>query len=369
MDAAILLDRAIGVHRGYWWRFSRYEIRDGRIVPNPTARLQKYDPAALDVKPHSALFDLAWDLGLLQDRLPKLDDISDARILEWCNLYGLLGLLPGRLLQLTHWPLWERYSLGHDHIVPLISRDIRTPKGWGGTRKFDPYYVSPDSESGQLLSANDLAKWSEFAQIAAPEVILRDETEKAYRCGRPSELGINRYFGISLENADTFQYPMPLSDEFWLAYGEPKGEFLNIVRLMARTLRDAQAHLKPSRSMRVRQERVDEAFDDLNYQLEGVHPFMSPIRDEAKVKDGMTDYSLLQTIARLIQIDLLRGLAPRECPNCKRTFFDGNERKLYHSEQCQKHFKVKAFRAREKEAQTAKRADTPKQSKSTHAKQ
>jgi hypothetical protein len=368
MDAASTLDRAIGIHRGFWWRFSKYEIQDGRIVPAKAARLQKYDPASLDPQPHSALFGLAWNLGLLERRLPEMSDISEDLILEWCNRYGLLGILPGRLLQMTLCPQWH-FLQGTDILRPLRFTHIRTATGWRSSGRYCHNVVPSVAHEAEALTPKDLARCSKLTNIAAPEVILRDESSQGYLSGKPSDLGIFRFFGISQNEADTFQYPMPLSDEFWRSYGEPKSEFLNAVKLMARTLQNSQEHLRPTSSRHVKQERIDEAFGDLNFQLEGVHPFMSPINSDSKVRDGLTGNSLLQTIARLIQVDALSGLATLKCPNCPKWFFQGNERKIYCSDTCQKHFKVKAYRARKKEANAAKRADKPKQSKGLHEKQ
>src|SRR4051812_9704500 len=89
-----------------WWRFSQYELRDGYIRPAPGAALGTFDPwahyhAARDGRgtgqpPYVSLLNLL-------DTLPSSPAVSmtaacEAKLLAWCNEYGLLGVL----LQRTH---------------------------------------------------------------------------------------------------------------------------------------------------------------------------------------------------------------------------------------------------------------------------
>lgn len=110
-------------------RWTSYEIREGCIRPAAGARLQAYDPwrtwptrpparsssqQKLHVTPHQALLSLLNELRYRQpkeqppdfepqafDLTPPLSDASETKILAWCARYGLLGILPHRVLQAT----------------------------------------------------------------------------------------------------------------------------------------------------------------------------------------------------------------------------------------------------------------------------
>lgn len=115
---------------GGWWRFSRYEIRDGAIIPAEDARLEQYDPwetyraskrDASVSRPYQSLIRLLLSLGAFRDethdmwrlerdgefrtlnknvslRIPNKDLTfapgEQQAIVDWCSRYGLLGILP-----------------------------------------------------------------------------------------------------------------------------------------------------------------------------------------------------------------------------------------------------------------------------------
>src|SRR5688572_18665620 len=99
---------------GDWWRFDRYEIRDGFILPASGATLVRYVPwgdywtarnaptRAEQQSPYMALIELARTVRTVpsgptsrgewfQNLIPA-DESSRVALLEWCAKYGLLGL-------------------------------------------------------------------------------------------------------------------------------------------------------------------------------------------------------------------------------------------------------------------------------------
>jgi hypothetical protein len=106
--------RAMGTVGG-WWRFSLYEIRDGCILPAPGAKLEWYDPwpefhstraqtvgqLPAGIQPaYQSLMKLVHHLEYLPGHPPHPDHLSQqsqASLLEWCQQYGLLGVLLSRL--------------------------------------------------------------------------------------------------------------------------------------------------------------------------------------------------------------------------------------------------------------------------------
>ena len=116
------------IQAGYWWRFARYEIRDGVIRPVKGATCEQYDPWALFEAardgfqrprqgkrmmepPYQELFAL-WQR--IEDRYalpqwagagPEFNrrrisdggtsmDFDAQMVTDWCSRFGLLGILP-----------------------------------------------------------------------------------------------------------------------------------------------------------------------------------------------------------------------------------------------------------------------------------
>jgi hypothetical protein len=100
-------DQEPGVQFGTWWRFSKYEIRDGSIQPTLDAELRPTKPwAAYERRQRGRTFQRAYtELANLGTRLRDcvdsdgqvvLDAEAERHLLRWCGRYGLLGLLPHR---------------------------------------------------------------------------------------------------------------------------------------------------------------------------------------------------------------------------------------------------------------------------------
>src|SRR5947209_1503121 len=96
---------------GEWWRFNRYEIKDGAIQPAAGAQLEWYDPwrpfretkKYKDVaSPYQGLLQLVAKLEFPSPgRLSRLTDASQAALLEWSQRNGPLGILLARWEALT----------------------------------------------------------------------------------------------------------------------------------------------------------------------------------------------------------------------------------------------------------------------------
>ena len=107
---------------GQWWKFTRYELKDGYIRPAPDATLSAYDPWS--EPPPGA--DTAY--ASLANLVPRERDASDngtvsphtaAAVLAWCQQYGLLGVLPQRVEKVV----LEAWTEDERAILP----------GWHGT--------------------------------------------------------------------------------------------------------------------------------------------------------------------------------------------------------------------------------------------
>lgn len=98
---------------GTWWRFESYEVRDGLIRPASGARLIEYEPwhdylqalerrhpasgaKRIHAPAYESLVNLAIEIDVEHsDGAWHLAPPSDqARVLDWVNAHGLLGILP-----------------------------------------------------------------------------------------------------------------------------------------------------------------------------------------------------------------------------------------------------------------------------------
>jgi hypothetical protein len=102
----------LGSAQGKWWRFDRYQIKDGSLQPAPGARLHWYDPwdefgesrIYNDIAPpYQSLLRLAPELAPQAQRYPaRVSPAAQESIIDWCRKHGPLGVLLSR---------WEAISL------------------------------------------------------------------------------------------------------------------------------------------------------------------------------------------------------------------------------------------------------------------
>jgi hypothetical protein len=370
-DKQAALESSIGLNRAVWWRFSKYEIREGRIAPAPDARLIRYDPhdPGLIDQPHSAIYNMVKGCGFSSH--PYVEHhISDEKltaILQWCGTFGLLGLLPAKLLQLNAWPRWmDQQALGLK--FPTYPKTLRTPTGWRDADTFRPDVSSSDAIENSPLTAQHAKKFKTDRIPEFPRVIQYEDG--LFTSKLPSEAKLFRYFpGMQPSEADKADYPIVASDEFWRRYGEPIDEFIIAIKQIANIMDLASDFLAGRIEGQHKPEDIGRAFGFLNQYLMGLHPFMTPLKGNEKIRDGLTSYSLLQTIARMIQRNALDGLQPRICPNCSVPFHNRDSRMIYCGRRCQRQSITARQRARMKEKLNGKRADKPKQPKGRNAKQ
>jgi hypothetical protein len=360
-------NQAFGLPRSLWGRFTSYILVEGVIVRSQSSRWIEYDPFSDELmeKPHTALYNLIkkhkitfynWNQAVIAGSLQ--DDI-----LAWCQSYGLLGLLPSRLLEIRMWPLWTKDWDNEWHAA--FHSVIKQPMNWA-VHRMDRPLTTERADEGEPLCAED-AKRSMARHPEFPRVIQFDGHH--YTSQTPEESGIRTYFP-KIDNTDAGYgfYPIPGSDAFWQAYGEPITEFLANASRLVLVMDEIQAHLSDE-SCPLMETLSAMAFSYFNQNLAGLHPFLERTRTNMKFRDSLACHSLLQSICRMIQVDAYVGTFPRTCPNCLIMFHSTDSRKRYCGKRCQDQFKVKAFRARQKEAQEAKRADKATQPKGRHGKQ
>ncbi len=173
--------QAFDVAHGPWWRFDRYEVREGCVRPAPGARLEQYDPwdqyrAARDGDtrvdpPYAALVALVGVLAddpetVVDGDAVRLGPSGEANLVRWCADYGLVGMLPHQTVLASLAPRWETALGSGDQLMVVRGVHRWDAYGWAATTKAwwrpDLRPLAEAARSGDLVPADLYAgQWPE----------------------------------------------------------------------------------------------------------------------------------------------------------------------------------------------------------------
>ena len=365
---------------GLWWRFSAYEIKDGYVRPAPGAKLEHFDPweAYSEVReglrgvrigsktgdtPYADFFAVLEKLsGTTDFRNPS--EATQRAITEVCAKWGLLGLLTHRTSYVRFAARWivsnPDAGVSERLMLPSALSFTRRPDRWEPRREwiFDGGRVRPvvgaatKVQEEQLVQDADLVKGSPdaFAHVLESEDSFRWTVE-------PLETTWCRYFpDVSEAEHRWNEYPLPLSEEFWLAYAEPVADFVEAIRTLHW---DAQrlALTLQAKSKLSGQDARDSA--TANYSLAAMVAQTSPFPSlEPPPKARFVQYwaspSLLGSLAQMVQFDLADNKLLR-CRRCGRVFASAAWQAAYCSTRCKNAANQQIFRERKKKQKEVKR--------------
>lgn len=322
---------------GRWWRWSRYELRDGYIRPAPGARLRVYDPWKrwLDNRPlgrrsdhgtpYRALLNMLRSLEYRQnsgdeiefkpdqtDMLPgPLSSDSEQAILQWCATYGLLGILPHRVLQVDLVPQ-------PDHQIRYVRIGIGWKEvEWSAENKFTPF-----------VEARAIVQPLRGVGIAV----------------EPLSATWTRYFpNVPVDERETFAYPAPLTDSFWEIYAEPLQDFLS----GARALRELLSAIRLQRTPNLRALHADftGGLPIVINSLVAPSGLGALMGRRGRIGLNWVGNSLLASIATMLLEDLSKAQA-LQCP-CGQLFVSNAYQAHYCSPRCRWRFEQRNFRKKE----------------------
>jgi len=346
--------------KGVWWKFDGYElftqtteeIEQSYIRPTSTSRVQGYDPwlnyrhAAVDPRdpdvkrlrytPYQGLVDLIEDI----DSRPRskrasleMDAESETRLLQWCSQNGLLGILPHVSRQLTLAPVWKPLVFsGHQVegiVVPNIERYSRTATGWSQGASFHlfgsgiPPVTQQEFQPGDVVGSDylpvEFAPPSAIVQSGLLNIELRQEPLSTIGRSFPS---------VPIWEQEKYQYPMPLSPDFWRMYAEPLDDFLEAARALATAIRAMS---------KTNAERSTERAEGAKILTSLIAPVMVSVYldEEGEPRQQLASPSLLSSYAFMAMLDLTRGTV-YECKNrkCGRIYISDAWQSLYCSKRC-----------------------------------
>lgn len=239
-----------------WWRFSSYELRKtprGKyIAPAAGARLRAFDFIELAAKQTERPY---LQLKAALRELPEMIDGSyvdesrhsrqaEGAILNWCNQYGLLGVLLHRTLAVTLAPRWRRYDPDRRDVVPFTASfsrhdDLAWRTGSWPSEKGD---MRRDRREGALVKAAECPPDLPTSGAVVKPLGASVDPFNPVPDKEPLALTWASFFpGVPARHAESHAYPEPESRRFWMAYAEPLQDFVGAGEMLAMGLEPARA--------------------------------------------------------------------------------------------------------------------------------
>jgi hypothetical protein len=342
---------------GTWWRFSSYELWGTYIRPTPGASLEAYDPwpsrpsEDADEGPvpkerpqpiYQSLLQLYEEVRATPYLGATLNEGGGRKLLDWCSRYGLLGLLPHETLSVTMPARWEALDTNESVLVPVVRRFLRMPAGWSErtTRFLSLTQPRGDREVGAPLNQEEYD-----ASIERPRVLRQDL--RADDVDIETDVTSWTRFFPRVDRAEQlpFSYHVPLTDEFWSAYSEPRRDFLQAAAALSRFVEGLKRIAEDRHASEDDEALIDDAIDLLPRLLGPVAPAL--IRDQAgRPALGWLCGSLLSAFAIMALQDIVEGRLPQRCEVCRRYFVSRSHKAIYCSEKCRQTANKRAYRLR-----------------------
>jgi len=340
-----------------WWRFDRYELRGGYVRPAPGAKLEVYnlweeyfDTQRKDTPPYHSLLNLIdrMDIRLANESsLLALTPESKDLLLVWCAENGLLGMLPQQVQMVVLAAKGQHLSYT---VESSQSRYIRKNNKWylsSHSGEFhwhytDESYFTVDKEEQEKELKEHLSK-AYRSPYALIQLIGSDELSQ-----EPLSKTWASFFPDVPENErETYEYPEPLSEEFWQIYAEPVEAFLR----GAVILKDALEFLGKGEKT--------EGNGNISFNtalgLSMINSLVSSVgtglyfAGNNSYRQQWASSSLLASYAAMAVFDLAGNRPPRRCEGCKEFFIRGSHKALHCSDTCRHTAQKRRYRDRKRQ--------------------
>jgi hypothetical protein len=300
-------------HGSEWWRFDRYEIKDGCIQPAAAAQICRYNPAdgfttnrPNHVQPaYQSLVKLVGRIKFHPGprRFPRcLTEDSQAEILDWCNQYGLLGVL------LSH---WEAITL-----APQRSES--------GTWIQHRYLRAQGQTVEDIVSSGDVCE-------RPPSVLIRGLRDFHLVEETPHHTWARFFPSVEWGKRNTYAYPLPYTDEFCHLYAEPLFFFCTAARSLAGAITHLASPSSPGQHHDLLAQK--KAADLINFLRRSLSPVVD-VDSDGVFQQHWEAPSLLASFADMAAQDLALGQAILLCEACGLPFVSGAYQAKYCSVRC-----------------------------------
>ncbi len=253
------------------------------------------------------------------ERYPgRVDEKSQALILEWCQQHGLLGVLLSR---------WE--------AIRLAPTDHGEERG----SQLSYFRAIGDRIQAQMVTG-DVDDRSATVLIHALDNFKLEEEA-------PSDTWSRFFPSVQFSKRDAFSYPEPYTDGFSRLYGEPLFDFYKAARLLV----GAISHLgleqpKIEGDPKVAREQALRVINALRRPISSVLDF----EEEGSIKARRVAPSLLASFAEMFAQDLLFGRVILQCTCCGTHFVSSAYQAQYCSVPCRLRKQKRRLRAQMKHA-------------------
>jgi hypothetical protein len=311
--------------KGEWWRFERYTILDGAIVPTPGAHLLEYDPwkpyranvfgyRTVD-RPYTPLLELWRYLDRSVDSDGESPDLAreiaapsawqgkpEDAVLAWCQENGLLGIVPVIETSITLPPV----QLAEDPTAPWVQKKYERV---GGRWRSEDEPVTP------LL-----------AKFSSREVVF-DRLQAG-----------SSFFPTGVEFI-----PRPSTREFFRVYREPVEEFISFAAMFGLCVDrvcglDERADHLPQRFTQ------SVAHGVLDRWSQGCASSFRINEKTGRSQAVSLSAGLLASYALMFLWDHAEGRRALRCKNCCRYFISNDPRATYCSPKCRNTAQVRRHR-------------------------
>lgn len=341
---------------GMWFRWTRYDLVDGVVIPADGADLEQYDPwhefrsnegrYRTVEQPYTPFLELARALKSLADRsiVPSLGNSNanlvrgpqneaDDLILTWCNRHGLLGLVPVLSNSIIQTPGLVLQDGKHVAYVNHSFRD-------GGRWKFAIRSGSPAS------NAEDALRHLEQYRLK-PGITWFNLYTNLYE--EDSFESLRRYWSPEAQNSfEPFVLTDPsqhgwMADEFWKHYGEPVSEVGLWCNFFERAV-----ELTSDRSGVAEIDLAERSCRMLNGLAQGAAPSFRFDPKQDTFYEERASAGLLASYALMFLWDRVASRRAFRCRNCQRYFVSNEHRAGYCSSTCRNTAQSRRYRAKRK---------------------
>ena len=330
------------IHAFPWWRFDRYEVRDGYVMPASNAR----GPTRFDLWSEDAgngasrVRDPAYlKLANVPDsdrdsEFPPPTESERWRIVEWSARYGPTGVL----LQRTAEVALPQGTL-HRWVGDGWLSQTTSAKPHAVLRKLDPSIGWDDSLRSEALTDT----WWRFFPLLWADLHAWD----------PHLLVSQKPLGREAEAMLSRDWPEPGTKQFHASYRESVPDFMAAALAFRKALDWAKQGLAAHLSV---EDRI-RAFIQINHLQATARQALSPHSREGQASLRWSAPSALAALAVLAANDIAAGHDFGFCAraSCKRMFRVVRTSTRYCSRPCLAAEKQRAYRERVIERVTARR--------------
>ena len=326
---------------GQWWKFTRYELKDGYIRPAPDATLSAYDPWS--EPPPGA--DTAY--ASLANLVPQERDTSDngtvsphtaATVLAWCQQYGLLGVLLQRVEKIV--------------LQAWTEDDRATLQEWNGTEeKRDRYQIQVQFRRNpggwETVIEQDAIGEGESPSHDPAGIMLHPIDDSVEMVFEPFGQTWARFFpSVPHDQWESYRYPQPLSEKFWALYCEPVEEFMDTATWLKEELTTLAQGRETTDDGRAVSYPDDYALTihALNDRVGTVRWFLQQRPDGFVPQWGSP--SLFTSLVLMALQDVAGAKRPRLCRTCRGLFVSPAYQARYCSVRCRHTMNKRTYRTR-----------------------